>query len=261
MARPPRRQPKTPPPPSGWIWLPNSVTAANLCCGFVSILLTLEAFREGRGPEAYAASAWLIMAAGVLDVLDGKLAKWTHSTSAFGMRMDSFADGVSFGLAPAVLAACALIKPGSLPWNLSWVFSGAYFFGAVLRLARYNVAVPGAHFGFTGLPSPAAALTVVSLSLASQEAPWPPLPVALILAGLGFLMLSRVPYAGFKGHTRLELKVEMVLALGWIALLFIFGVSRVVFMTVLAYDMLLGWSLALLRPLWSRTRSVSPRAR
>jgi CDP-diacylglycerol--serine O-phosphatidyltransferase len=264
------RRRKTPAPrpdqPSGWIWLPNSVTAANLTCGFVSVLLSLEAAQSGKGPGAFVPGAWLILAAGVLDVLDGKLAKWTRSTSAFGMRMDSFADGISFGLAPAVLAACALFGPGagSLPFRLNWVFGGAYFFGAVLRLARYNVAAPGAVFGFTGLPSPAAAFTVVSLFLATRDSLWPPLTVGLLLAALGWLMLSRVPYAGLKGHGPAEKKADVLLGLGVAAACYFWGVSRVMFDFMLAYDLLLGWGLVLLRPMWApqgRTRSVSPRAR
>ena len=78
-------------------WLPTLFTVGNLFCGYLSIWRSIQGTFE--------TAAILIIAAAVLDALDGRVARWTHSTSEFGEEYDSLADLVSFGVAPAVLAA------------------------------------------------------------------------------------------------------------------------------------------------------------
>src|SRR6185503_9068662 len=111
------------------------------------------------------------------------IAKLTGTSSEFGMRLDTFADATTFGLAPAVLAYCAFLAPPGMMAPLGWVACGFYFTAAVFRLARYNVQSSSGHrFGFTGLPTPAAALIVVSLYLSTRQAAVPSWGVAALLA-------------------------------------------------------------------------------
>src|SRR5262245_38867335 len=96
-------------------WLPNAITSGNLLLGFYSILCSLRATAQGAPATdpAYAVACWLILWAAIGDVLDGKLAKVLKASSDFGMRLDTFADAVTFGLAPAVLIHAAFLRPGT----------------------------------------------------------------------------------------------------------------------------------------------------
>jgi CDP-diacylglycerol--serine O-phosphatidyltransferase len=175
--------------------LPQLLTTGNLAAGFYSITLSF------KGDADRAALA--IVFAALFDILDGRVARLTRSTSRFGMEYDSIADTVSFGVAPAILAYSA----GSLQelgWT-GWVLAFLYTACAALRLARFNV-TPGRYAGrFDGLASPAAAGMVLSAvwfagflregGLAFQI----PAPLAGIgVAVVGLLMVSPIPYRSFK---------------------------------------------------------------
>jgi CDP-diacylglycerol--serine O-phosphatidyltransferase len=175
--------------------LPQLLTTGNLAAGFYSITLSFK----GDADRAALAIAF----AALFDVLDGRVARLTRSTSRFGMEYDSIADTVSFGVAPAILAYSA----GSLQelgWT-GWVLAFLYTACAALRLARFNV-TPGRYAGrFDGLASPAAAGMVLSAvwfagflregGLAFQI----PAPLAGIgVAVVGLLMVSPIPYRSFK---------------------------------------------------------------
>lgn len=139
--------------------LPNLFTTANLFCGFLAIL------------SAYAGNfqkaAFLIVAATIFDMMDGRVARLTRSFSRFGMEYDSLCDFVSFGIAPAVLLhKWVLINFG----RLGFVIAFLYVVAGALRLARFNVnsSVIKSNF-FQGLPIPIAALTISSMFLLHQE--------------------------------------------------------------------------------------------
>ena len=155
--------------------VPTMVTLGNLLCGFASILLALRADNPSiastgvGGPESLYWSGILIFLAMIFDVMDGRVARWTKSTSKFGMEMDSLCDVVSFGVAPAVLVKATIeyIAP-LLSYPIQdryvWLMLGAYVACAALRLARYNVESNSGHRDFFfGLPVPAAAGCVASL--------------------------------------------------------------------------------------------------
>ena len=134
--------------------LPNLLTSGNLFFGFFAIIKAL------KGEFAMAANS--IFLATVFDMLDGRVARLTHSTSEFGLQYDSLCDLVSFGLAPAILIYLfGLHELGRLGWIASFIFLA---FGA-LRLARFNVQsyVGNAKGDFSGLPIPMAALVIASL--------------------------------------------------------------------------------------------------
>ena len=175
--------------------LPHLLTTANLAAGFYAIV------KAGEGEFERAAVALIV--AGVFDVLDGRAARFGHTSSRFGLEFDSIADTVSFGVAPAILAfnAGAFYELGWTGWVMAFIFMAC----AALRLARFNVS-PGRYPGhFEGLPSPAAAgivITTVLLSGWLRESGLsfgvPATLVALGVALVGLLMVSPIPYRSFK---------------------------------------------------------------
>jgi CDP-diacylglycerol--serine O-phosphatidyltransferase len=184
--------------------LPTLVTLGNVLAGFLAIAYVADAWGHPAGSAArealWARAAWMIFLGMVCDALDGRVARLTGAASAFGAELDSLADMITFGVAPAALAKCVVQAsfPG-LPPRTATVLALVYVLGAALRLARYNVesnrvAEPG-HVTktFRGLPSPGAAGVVASLALFAREFPLPWLPwlFAVVPPVLGLLMISR----------------------------------------------------------------------
>ena len=133
--------------------IPGIFTMGNLFCGFASILTSIK----GERPIE---AAWMIIFAAFFDFLDGLVARLSKSSSRFGVELDSLADIVSFGVAPAVLLySFKMIEFGSWGWILGFVFITAGAF----RLARFNLTAKLESKGnFIGLPIPVAAVSVAS---------------------------------------------------------------------------------------------------
>ena len=192
--------------------LPSLFTTGNLFAGFWSIVKTLD----GRFSEA----APLIGAAVVLDILDGRIARLTNTQSEFGAQLDSLADAVSFGVAPALLAYLwALQTVPRAGWPAAFLFCAC----GVLRLARFNVQrkVVDARF-FVGLPIPAGAAQVAAIAFVFPrplEDRWLALGMLGLVVVLGFLMVSTFRYRSFKG-VDLRRRRSYISVLG-IALLFL----------------------------------------
>jgi CDP-diacylglycerol--serine O-phosphatidyltransferase len=175
----------------GFYLLPSMFTIANMFCGYACIVYAM------RGH--YETGAAFIGIAGVLDMLDGRIARATGTTSAFGLELDSLADVISFGLAPAILAfAWGLTPLGRLGWAVGFVYVTA----AALRLARFNIqSSTGDKRYFVGLPSPAAAAVPASsvfaypVQLTEPEQSLAALAIVLVPA---ILMVSTVRFRGFK---------------------------------------------------------------
>jgi CDP-diacylglycerol--serine O-phosphatidyltransferase len=170
--------------------LPSLFTLANLFCGWACVVYAM------RGDLVTAAP--FVGFAVVLDMLDGRIARMTGTTSDFGVQLDSLADLISFGMAPAVLAFQWGLEPlGRMGWAVGFV----YLTAAALRLARFNIQVVTDKRYFVGLPSPAAAGLVAATvfyfpdGLASY-------PVALLGAALlvapALLMISTIRFQSFK---------------------------------------------------------------
>ena len=170
--------------------LPTLFTIGNLFLGFSAIIQALRLNFEG--------AAQLIVVAVIFDMLDGRIARMTGTTSEFGAQLDSLADIVSFGVAPAIIA---------YQWGLATLhrsFLAAFFFVmcAAIRLARFNVqrkVVDGRYF--VGLPSPAAAGFVISIVYFRPEPLSDRLGAGLTMALLivgAFLMVSTLRYWSFK---------------------------------------------------------------
>jgi CDP-diacylglycerol--serine O-phosphatidyltransferase len=157
----------------GIYWLPNLFTITALFAGFYAIVQAMGAL--------YEQAAIAIFVAMVFDGLDGRVARLTRTQSAFGAELDSLADMVSFGVAPALvvyhwaLKDFAAMKSISMlgPWlstKLGWIAAFVYCACAALRLARFNTSIDVVDKRFfQGLPSPAAACLIAGLVWALNE--------------------------------------------------------------------------------------------
>ncbi len=205
--------------------LPTLFTAGNIFLGYLSILRSfkgamLAASNAGGAPEHFAMAAKAIGAAAFLDGLDGRIARMTNTTSDFGREMDSLADVISFGIAPAVLAfawGVQFVDGEFGPMMRGQLFNAGYFIAFLFllcgaaRLARFNIQKnpvpknPGRpdRKYFVGLPIPAAAAMVGAVVYATDAQPitWWPMSIAwmVLLLLLGFLMVSTWRYYSFKG--------------------------------------------------------------
>jgi len=142
--------------------VPSLLTLGNAACGFGCITYAAKVGPETNVPEPFYIAAVLIFAGMLLDALDGPIARLTKQASQFGAQLDSLADAITFGVAPAflMLTFSRVFHPRVL-----WVIATLYVLCTVLRLARFNVTndEDPSHESFCGLPSPAAAGMVASL--------------------------------------------------------------------------------------------------
>lgn len=200
-ARPPRRprRPRRPRKASfrrGIFLIPSLFTVGNMFAGFASMLNAISGRLE--------IAAWLIILAGVLDMLDGRIARLTRATSDFGKEYDSLADVVSFGVAPAILVwQWGLQGMGRWGWAVAFLFLVA---GSV-RLARFNVhtAADDPHH-FTGLPIPGGAGALALMVLLRPQPVLRPTVAFWVLTfvlTVSLLMVSTIPYRSYK-HLKLR---------------------------------------------------------
>ena len=212
--------------------LPSLITLMNGVCGFVSIFFASRgneaghvfAVLGGKGVSYFSLSAYLIYLAMIADVLDGRVARLTQTTSSFGGQLDSLSDAISFGVAPAFLVlklAGEALESIAETQPLLFLVEGRalltcaiiYASCAIIRLARFNVEneeEDPSHMNFSGLPTPPAAGVLVSFVILQQSflSKWASpseamvqffqtatiwgLPVLTVL--LGILMVSRFKY-------------------------------------------------------------------
>ncbi|MGP0075744.1 MAG: CDP-diacylglycerol--serine O-phosphatidyltransferase, partial [Bryobacteraceae bacterium] len=182
--RPPLRRPRR-----AAYALPTLFTAGNIFLGFLAILRSIEGAlvaasgQLGSNPH-FEVAAKAIGAAVVLDGLDGRIARMTNTTSAFGREMDSLADVITFGIAPAVLAyawGVQFVMPGGflMDHRAGYFLAFVFLLCGAARLARFNVQTnpvpknPGRpdRKYFVGLPIPAAAGLVAAVVYASDSVP------------------------------------------------------------------------------------------
>jgi len=201
--------------------LPSLCTLGNALCGFAALTFTTKALLapdavHALGPGDVKWAGYFIILAMIFDALDGRLARFARATSDFGGQLDSVADAVSFGVAPAFLMNRVFVESlrGTMPaefvevLRVAWVCAAVYLSCALIRLARFNVEnvhEEEAHLSFRGLPSPAAAGALVSLIIVLAEC-WRKgqhdaaagvllwaTPVAAVV--LGILMVSNLRYS------------------------------------------------------------------
>jgi CDP-diacylglycerol--serine O-phosphatidyltransferase len=193
MRIPNRKNKKRKDPRRGIYVLPNLVTTASLFCGFYALIAAISG--------NYYQAALSVLAAAVLDGLDGRIARMTQTTSAFGVQYDSLSDLIAFGLAPAVLVFLWALKPFN---RFGWMAAFLYLVCGALRLARFNVQTGQVSSNFfVGLPIPAAATIVATTILFIYQMGGTGstgyLIVLIMIYVLSFLMVSNIPYYSFKG--------------------------------------------------------------
>ena len=187
------------PPPRGIYLLPNLLTTAALFSGFYGIVAAID--------KHFAPAGIAVFVAMLFDTLDGRIARATHTESAFGKEYDSLADMVSFGLAPAIIAyqwgVVRIAEYGRAWGRIGWLAAFLYAVCAALRLARFNARAATADKRyFEGLPSPSAAAIVAAFIWYSSEWHAPGLVGLIaafgITAAAGALMVSSFSYPSFK---------------------------------------------------------------
>lgn len=194
---------------SGIFLLPSILTAANMGLGFYSILASIR----WQWPVA----AWCIIASIFLDIFDGRIARWTRSTSKFGIEFDSLADWISFGIAPAIMIYLLVLKYYGAQGQIGFAIALFYVICGALRLARFNLKSLGNEAAtpyFVGLPIPAAGGILASfvilydiwaedkkartIQIVMKQIPafYHLLPVIVFV--LAILMVSGLRYSSFK---------------------------------------------------------------
>lgn len=174
--------------------LPNLVTTIAMFAGFYAIISAMNG--------NFANAGFAIIAAQFMDGFDGRVARMTNTTSAFGVQYDSLSDMVSFGLAPALVVFSWGLEPlGKFGWAAAFVFAAC----AALRLARFNTQVGSVDKKyFIGLASPPSAAVLATAvwtwhdSVPTREVS---ILMAIITISLGVLMVSNVRYTSFKDLT------------------------------------------------------------
>jgi len=221
--------------------LPTLVTLGNAFFGFLSIGFVLKAQQVFTDPLLFGRymgwAGWCILFAMIFDALDGKVARLANATSDFGTQLDSLCDLVSFGVAPAVIIKTLASQQGQ--WErVGWAASILFVMCAAMRLARFNVETrpdEESHRYFNGLPSPAAAGFVASMTilvhslrgldeqefkgLAATLEPvmdWLLYSIPLVGILLALLMISRVRYVHvinnwLKGQEPLDYMVKVIM--------------------------------------------------
>jgi CDP-diacylglycerol--serine O-phosphatidyltransferase len=173
--------------------LPSLFTVGNIFCGYFAILATMHGH--------YGQAAYAIGIAIILDMLDGRIARLTNSSTGFGLQLDSLADVISFGIAPSVLA---------LVWGLStvdnrlaWTAAFTFTICGAMRLARFNIQA-GHLKHFVGLPIPAGGGAIAAVVHFFEEPIKNPISASFMVTGvffIAFLMISTIRYSSLKHLT------------------------------------------------------------
>lgn len=215
----------------GVFLLPSLFTMANLFCGWACVVYAM------RG-EFHTAAPFIGIAV-VLDMLDGRIARMTGSSSAFGVEFDSLADLISFGMAPAALTFQWGLWPlGRLGWAVGFLYLAA----AAVRLARFNIQRVADKRYFVGMPSPSAAGIPAATIFFLPDGVTERAPAMLALVMLmvpALLMVSTIRYRSMKTlnlSSPVSSKVLVVVA----AALALFASSPDVVLVVLAYGYLVS---------------------
>ena len=196
--------------------IPNMVTMAGLWCGMAAILCALEG--------AWQSAVTFLLVAALLDFFDGKIARLLGLDTAFGLELDSFADVISFGVAPALVIFLWSLSDV----NLGWLWIMIYVSGVTLRLVNFNVApdtsdqlfssLPKGYY-FRGLPSPLAGMLCLLPMIVSFHYGYAISPYICIgvLVSCAFFMVIPLPFPSIKG---IPLGVAALIAASMVVLLF-----------------------------------------
>src|SRR5262245_20448712 len=234
--------------------LPNLFTTAGLFLGVYAVIASSH--------DDFLTAAVCIVVAHVCDGLDGRIARWTHTESQFGVEYDSLADLVAFGVAPGILAYRWALEPWGT-WG--WLAASLFVACGALRLARFNVqAALIEKRTFVGLPIPAAADMVAATVLlyyffGGQGETSKHIVLLLMVYGLAFLMVSNLRYYSFKDiDLRARAPFFTLVGLMLVVTVAVAQPQILLFLAMIAYVSSgpVGWIVARVR----RRRAISARA-
>ena len=234
--------------------LPTLMTAGNILCGYVATLQIFDG-RHLQDPSHFYNAIIAILGACLFDALDGRVARMGGQESPFGRELDSLADIVSFGIAPALLVHDIVLKSIE-SFNLGWLISCLYLVCGAMRLARFNclaaIDSKSSSTNFRGCPIPAAAGVITSITLLvlwldsnEREIGHWKYALAVLMVLLSLLMVSNVEYPSFKSvNFRTRRSFDWMLGL---IVLLAFTVKNwqwmpaVLFVSYLAYGFVRPW--------------------
>lgn len=235
--------------------LPTLMTAGNILCGFVAILQIFDGRHLAMNQHYHYAIVFILLAC-LFDALDGRVARMGGTESPFGRELDSLADIVSFGVAPALLVHDIVLKEIDTPKGLGWLISCVYLVCGAMRLARFNCLaaadVKSSMKGFRGCPIPAAAgvissLTLLIIWLDSNEKEignWKYV-LAGLMALLSYLMVSNLEYPSFKAvNWRTKRSFHWVLVTIFVSAFTVMNwhwMPAVLFVSYLLYGLVRPW--------------------
>ncbi|MCL2144529.1 MAG: CDP-diacylglycerol--serine O-phosphatidyltransferase [Endomicrobia bacterium] len=204
--------------------LPSLLTCGNMACGIISMIFSIN------GEFTWA--AWMLILAIAFDMLDGRVARMTKTTSEFGVQLDSLSDLLSFGIAPSIMMYQLVLNTMG---KLGIAIAVLFVLCSALRLAKFNVQSKDGvvHNSFMGLPTPASAGLIISfvlsyellLSEPGQALSFKTIPVLMknmpvffkampiVMVILSLLMVSNIPYTSFKKMNFSKPKVFRLLVL------------------------------------------------
>ena len=230
--------------------LPSLITCGNMTFGFLSMVSSING--------NFIRAAWLLVGAMACDIIDGRVARLTRTTSDFGVQLDSLSDLISFGIAPAIMMYMLVLN--TMP-KIGIAIAVLFVLCSALRLARFNVLAQRgfANKNFMGLPTPASAGVLVSFVL-SYELLGPKeyalnfktikilqntMPVffkamPIVMVVLSFLMVSNVPYLSFKKIALSRLRTIQLLVLLIVLVLLILVYPQNIFFIIFSVYALSG---------------------
>jgi len=235
--------------------IPNMLTIAAICAGLTAIPLAVQG--------SFVNATLLIMLAGILDGIDGRIARFLRSDSKMGAELDSLADFVNFGVAPALLLYFWTLQDAS---GLGWIAVLVFAICCVVRLARFNIGTktesacaasrPSTHF--VGVPAPAGAVLVllpIYVYFASaQTARLPDIVICLHLIAVGLAMISTVRTSSFK-TMRISRENVKYLLVGFAVL----AAAALTYFWFVLIVMCLAYVAVVLWGLLARTAGVEPK--
>jgi CDP-diacylglycerol--serine O-phosphatidyltransferase len=274
----------------GLYLIPSAFTAGNIGMGFLSVMESLRGFQLlgsvnpdiARATDHFDKAAVAIGFALLFDMLDGRIARLTKTTTEIGIQLDSIADVVTFGLAPAVLAYAwgygAALTEGSDAHRLAWFLSFMYLICGAFRLARFNVQASRPRVlsegtvkvdkkSFVGLPIPVAGGLIAALvhfspvpiiSFGAERAQVYAVLMMLLVGFLSLMMVSTWRFSSFKtvGTRRGSMRtIMLVLCVG----VLIFLYSRYVLLAIVVSYILYGLLSRMIGIFWRRSDATEPK--
>jgi CDP-diacylglycerol---serine O-phosphatidyltransferase len=217
------------------VWIPNSLTLGNLLFGFISIIFSSQMTNQG-----FFIAGILILGAGLLDGLDGQVARLLKVSSPLGKELDSLADCVAFGIAPGYMSYKAHLSGMylpflNIPFDFGMLIAAIFPICAAYRLARFNInSDTNDPNSFTGLPSPAAGIIIALVHVYNVQMPL--VLFILLFLIIGLLMVSTVRYTKANSYLLKNIHgIKLIIFLILIALTVIFFKKWTVFIFISLY--------------------------